>query len=345
MTRIAILGYGYWGSKHVRVFSAMPGVAVTIVDGRPERRAAAAADYPMAQVRESLDEILGEIDGVVIATPAGSHAALALRALDAGVDVLVEKPLATSTSDALEMIATAERTGAVLMAGHTFEYNAAVWRLRDLIDNGTLGDIYYLDSARLNLGLYQPDVNVLWDLAPHDVSIANYLLRSEPYEVSAWGHAHAGRAVVDVAHVQVQYRSPDVSAYIHVSWLDPAKVRRVTVAGSAKMAVYDDTSNDERIRIHDKGLGLSEGVAPSFPVTYRSGDIISPHVAFDEPLAVEDRHFVECVRDLAECRTPGRTGLSVVRVLEAADRSLIEGRTIRLEEPVLERALSAAVVS
>lgn len=342
-TRVAVVGYGYWGSKHVRVLSAIPGVEVTVVDARPERRAAAHADFPMAQIRESLDDALPNVDGVVIATPARSHTPLGLRALEAGVDVLIEKPLATSTDDALALIAAAERSGSVLMVGHTFEYNPAVWRLRSLIEDGTLGDIYYLDSARLNLGLYQPDVNVLWDLAPHDVSIANYLLRAEPSEVSAWGHAHAGRELVDVAYVQVQYRNPDVSAYIHVSWLDPSKVRRVTVAGSSKMAVYDDMAADERIRVHDKGLNCPEGIAPGFPLTYRSGDIVSPYVPFDEPLAVEDRHFVECIRDLAECRTPGRSGLAVVRVLEAADRSLVEGRTISLEAPVESRGVPVAV--
>lgn len=345
MTNVAVVGYGYWGSKHVRVLSSIPGVRLTVVDASPERLHSARNEFPSVDTCESLDEALGRVDAVVLATPARTHAALGKRVLEAGIDVLIEKPLATTAAEARELIAAAERASAVLMVGHTFEYNAAVARLRDFIDSGSLGDIYYLDSARLNLGLYQPDVNVLWDLAPHDVSIANYLLRAEPYEVSAWGRAHAGRDLVDVAYLQLQYRAPDVSAYIHVSWLDPSKVRRVTVAGSAKMAVYDDMASDERIRIHDKGIGQApEGVAPGYPMTYRYGDILSPHVAFDEPLAVEDRHFVDCVRRLAECRTPGATGLSVVRVLEAADRSILEGRAVRLDGSVTSNAALPAGV-
>ncbi len=333
MTNVAVVGYGYWGSKHVRVLSTMPGVRVTVVDATPARLVAAASDFPSIRTCASLDDALNEVDAVIIATPARSHAALATRALSAGVDVLVEKPLATTTADALALINAAEQHSAVLMAGHTFEYNPAVWRLRDFIDSGALGDIYYLDSARLNLGLYQPDVNVLWDLAPHDVSITNYLLRDEPFEVSAWGRAHAGRQLVDVAYLQLTYRNPDVTAYIHVSWLDPSKVRRVTVAGSAKMAVYDDMAADERIRIHDKGLNEAPaGVGPGHPMSYRYGDILSPNVPFEEPLAVEDRHFIDAVRRLAECRTPGSSGLAVVRVLEAADRSILEGRAVRLGE-------------
>ncbi len=343
MTSVAVVGYGYWGSKHVRVLSAIPGTEVTVVDSRPERLAAARADFPMARLCDSLDEALGDVEAVVIATPVRTHAPLGLRALEAGAHVLIEKPLAATSRDALALIAAAARARRVLMVGHTFEYNAAVRRLRDLIDDGVLGDVYYIDSARLNLGLYQPDVSVLWDLAPHDVSIANYLLRSTPSEVSAWGRAHAG-SFIDVAYVRLQYRNPDVSAYVHISWLDPSKVRRVTVAGSSKMAIYDDMAVDERLRIHDKGVGAGPGgVAPGFPLVYRYGDILSPYVAFEEPLMVEDRHFVDCVRGFAECATPGESGLDVVRVLEAADRSIIEGRGVSMEVPADLEARALAV--
>ncbi len=342
MTSVAVVGYGYWGSKHVRVLSAIPGTDVTVVDSRPERLAAARADFPVARVCDSLDEALGSVDAVVVATPVRTHAPLGLRALAAGAHVLIEKPLAASSNDALELIAAAKRSDRVLMVGHTFEYNAALRRLRELIDEGVLGDVYYIDSARLNLGLYQSDVSVLWDLAPHDVSIANYLLRSTPTEVSAWGRAHAG-SFIDVAYVQLQYRNPDVSAYVHISWLDPSKVRRVTVAGSAKMAIYDDMAVDERLRIHDKGVGTAPGGdAPGFPLVYRYGDILSPYVAFEEPLAVEDRHFIDCVRGFAACATPGESGLDVVRVLEAADRSILEGHGVAVEvqAPVESRAVA-----
>ncbi len=333
MTRVAVVGYGYWGAKHVRVLSSIPGTEVTVVDLNRARRVAAQAEFPACRVTESLDDALGEVDAVVVATPVRMHGPIGLRALHAGAHVLVEKPLAASSDEAEALIATARKRGLVLMAGHTFEYHAAIWRMRELIESGGLGDIYYIDSARLNLGLYQADVNVVWDLAPHDISIANYLLRSTPREVTAWGRAHAGRGI-DVAYLQLQYRDPDVSAYVHVSWLDPSKVRRATVAGSLKMATFDDLAVEERVRIHDKGVGVrGDGDESGFPLIYRHGDTLAPHVPFDEPLAVEDRHFLDCVRGIAECATPGESGLAVVRVLEAADRSIREGRTALLDVP------------
>lgn len=335
MTRVAVVGYGYWGSKHVRVLSAIPEVQIVVVDANPHRRAAAALEFPRVSTVASLDDALQAVDAVVIATPASTHGPLALQAIEAGADVFVEKPLATSSEEAVQMIERAHANRVLLMVGHTFEYNAAVARLRDVIRRGDLGDLYYIDSARLNLGLYQPDVNVLWDLAPHDVSIANFLLEAEPDEVTAWGRGHARRNTVDVAQIHLRYEALGVSAYIRVSWLHPSKVRSVTVAGSARMALYDDTSTDERLRIFDKGVAGAESEGPEFPLTYRTGDLVSPHIPFDEPLAVEDRHFIDCVRDLAECRTPGASGLSVVRVLEAADRSIVLGRTVHADEAPL----------
>ena len=325
--RVAVVGYGYWGSKHARVLAGMPDVTVKVVDSDPRRLATAARSHRLECARD-LDDVLLETDVVVIATPPSSHLPLALQAIAGGCHVLVEKPLATSVAECEQILEAAEEAGVFVMTGHTFEHNPAVWKLREIADSGELGEIRYVDSARLNLGLYQRDVNVMWDLAPHDISIVNFLLGKEPVSTSAWGHSHADQGFEDVAHMRLRYADSNQSAYIRVSWLAPTKVRQVTVVGSKKMAVYDDLSTDERIRIYDVGLvpvadtNLFEGP----PVEYHRGDIVSPFIPFDEPLLVQDEHMIECVRNGEPPRTDGQSGLSVVRVLEAASRSLVTGR-------------------
>lgn len=324
--RIAVVGYGYWGSKHVRVLSSIPGVDVTVVDSNVERLAEATAHYPAARTVMDLDEVLDDLDAVVVATPPLSHFAVALTALNAGLCVLVEKPLATTVEDAEALVEAA--SGNRLMVGHTFEYNPAVRRLREMIDSGMLGRILYIDAARLNLGLYQRDVNVIWDLAPHDISIASYLLDDMPVSTSVWASRNVGYGHPDVAYLRLDF--PTSRAFIHVSWLNPNKVRRTTVVGERKMAVYDDMSDNERIRIYDIGVDPAEvDAAPAagdMPVSYRTGDITSPYVAFREPLMVEDQHFIDCVRTGARPDTPGERGLDVVRVLAATDRALATGQ-------------------
>jgi predicted dehydrogenase len=340
---LAVVGYGYWGSKHVRVFSGMPDVEVTIVEHDPVRRAAANRTFRSTRIANSLEDALPTVDAVVIATPPRTHSALALMAARAGRHVLVEKPLGTSVVECEELIDVAKEHGALLMAGHTFEYNAAVWKLRELAASGALGRIRYVDCARLNLGLFQSDVNVIWDLAPHDVSIVNFVLGCLPTAVSAWGHSHANRGLEDVAHVHLRYADSDVRAYIHVSWLDPCKVRRVTVVGSEKMAVYNDMSANERIRIYDAGVEVDDapnGVAMhEVPVTYRRGDIVAPFVAVEEPLLVQDSHFVDCIRTGSHPRTDGMNGLQVASVLEAANKALRAGHEVAIDtrraEPVV----------
>jgi predicted dehydrogenase len=330
--RVAVVGYGYWGSKHARVLSSTPGVAVTIVDSSAARLDQARSAFPAARVASGLCEVLPFVDAVVIATPPRTHAELALEALLAGRHVLVEKPLATSVNECQSLIDSASNAGVVLMVGHTFEYNAAVRKLGELIDHGELGEICYIDAARLNLGLYQQDVNVIWDLAPHDVSIINFLLRRSPATISAWGHTCATDVLEDVAYLQLRYTDPGLSAYIHVSWLDPCKVRRVTVVGTEKMAVYNDVSQNERIRIHDIGVTPSSeaDAMHAMPMSYRYGDIVSPYIPFDEPLAMQDAHFIECIREGTRPRTDGNSGMAVVRVLEAASQALTVGREVEL---------------
>jgi predicted dehydrogenase len=332
--RVGVVGCGYWGSKHLRVLRALPGIEVVAIDSN-RHVLAAARESAGVTTHTSLQDALDDVDAVVVATSPSSHAELALAALTAGKHVLVEKPLATTTSDAYEMTRVANEAGRVLMVGHTFEYNSAVRYLRDAIVDDRLGEIYYIDSARLNLGLYQPDVNVVWDLAVHDISIANYLLGRSPVAVSAWGLRHAHRDFEDVAYLRLHYEDPGVDVHVHVSWLDPAKVRRVTVVGSSTMAVYNDLSTDERVRLYDKGIDVRTPLEPAGhpPLTYRYGDIVSPYIEFKEPLLVEDAHFISCVREGKQPLTDGANGTAVVAVLEAAQRAMVSGHLAGVEIP------------
>jgi predicted dehydrogenase len=334
--RVGVVGCGYWGSKHVRVLSRLGSVGeVALIDPNPLSREAMLSAFPSARAFPDLESSLSHVDAVVIAVPARKHAELALKALRNGKHVLVEKPLATSLAEARLVVDEACRSNTILMVGHTFEFNPAVRELRRRLEQGELGEIYYIHSARLNLGPYRSDVNVVWDLAPHDISILNYVLRSTPTTVTAWGASHASTGLEDLAYARLEYEERRVTSYIHISWLDPIKVRRVTVVGSQKMAVYNDL-HEERLRIFDRGVeGLSHDLH-SFerPLSYRYGDIISPHIPLEEPLSLEDRHFVDCIRSGTAPETDGRDGLSVVGILEAMDRSLQAGAPVKVEYPL-----------
>ena len=336
---VGVVGCGYWGPKHVRVLDSMAGVGqVVAIDVDDAARKEVTKKYTSVIGLPDVESALPIIDALVVATPPRTHAPIALSALRAGKHVLVEKPFATSSEEAIGLIREAEAQGVTLMTGHTFEYNAAVWRLREAVQSGELGDVYYLDTARLNLGLYQPDVNVMWDLAPHDISILNYVLGSRPTEVSAIGHSFAKNGFEDVAYLNLEYGDIDAEAHVHVSWLDPSKVRRVTVVGSLKMAVYNDVATEEKIRVFDKGVGRFEaggGDKAPVPLSYRYGDIVSPYVEFREPLLVQDEHFVHCINTGEQPATDGESGLAIVAVLEAAEQSMREQRPIKLEPRVL----------
>lgn len=340
---MAVVGYGYWGSKHVRVLSTMPDVAVTVVDSHVDRLEEASATYPSVErTAPEIDDVLDRVDAVLVATPPASHAPVAMRALSAGKHVLVEKPLATAVEDAEAMVAAAAANDVQLTVGHTFEYNPAVRRLRDIIRSGELGRVLYVDSARLSLGLYQRDVNVIWDLAPHDISITSFLLDELPVATSVWAHRNIGLWREDVAYVRLDF--PTTHAFVHVSWLNPDKVRRTTVVGERRMAIYDDLSDNERIRIYDIGVEPGEidnpHMAHEMPVSYRTGDIISPFVPFREPLMVQDREFVDSIRAGARSATPGERGLEIVRVLAATDVALSTGQTAPIvTSPTVEYGL------
>jgi predicted dehydrogenase len=328
--RIGVIGAGYWGPHLIRNASEIAGVRLAgIADLSAERLLALRTRYPGVPMTQNYRELLTDAtDAVIIATPVRTHHKLALEALRAGKHVLVEKPLTCTSSEALSLIRLAEQNGLALMVGHTFEYNPAVIALRDIIRRGDIGQVLYVDAARLNLGQFRHDVNVLWDLAPHDISVMNFLLAAEPTHVSARGSMCIHPHQHDVAYLELRY--PDaIMGHIHVSWLEPAKVRRFTVVGDEKMVVYNDVATEEKLRIYDKGVikSSSSGDFADFQLSYRYGGVSIPAIPNGEPLKIEITHFVDCIRHGEVPQSDGWSGLRVTRVLEAADKSLTNGGT------------------
>ena len=325
--RTAVVGLGYWGPNLVRVLQELPGsTPVAVFDRRPEALAAIAVRYPSVRIASSYDEICqdDEIDAVAIATPVSSHYALAITALEAGKHVFVEKPLAASVEEACALIELARRQELTLMPGHTFIYSPPVNMGRELIRGGDLGEIYFISTSRVNLGLHQPDVSVVWDLGPHDFSILEYWLGEMPVRVSAVSRGCVIADTPDVAFINLEFPSGTI-AHVELSWLAPSKLRRTAIVGSKKMLVYDDTSS-EPIRIFDSGADLPDPETfGEFRLTYRTGDIISPRVNVAEPLQLELADFCECVRTGEQPRSSSRLGVDVIRTIEAVDRSLAEG--------------------
>ncbi len=337
--RVGVVGVGYWGSRHVRVLRSTTGVAAVVgVDQRFRQVGddAPRIDHGIAAYAD-IEDALPHVDAVIIATPPSSHALLGQKAIAAGKHVLIEKPLATTAEAARALVTAAETMGIVLMPGHTFEHNAAVHKLRDLVREGELGRPFYLDCARLNLGLYQTDVNVILDLAPHDISISNFVFGARPTSVTAWGSRYVHPRYEDVAYLRLDYAELGVRTNIHVSWLDPQKVRRVTAVGSKKMIVYNDMADGERIRVYDKSaVPPDDGDGPLSQFAYHLGDVVSPFIPFAEPLAVQDQHFVDCILNGCRPAVAASSGLAVVQVLECAQISMREQRPVSLAE-VTER--------
>ena len=333
--RVAVVGIGYWGSRHVRVLRSTTGVAaVAGVDQRYSEIGSGGQEIDNGVTAYScIEDALPNVDAVIIATPPASHAPLGLQAIEAGKHVLIEKPMATTTQAARHLIDAANSAGVLLMPGHTFEHNAAVHKLREIVSTGQLGRLFYLDCERLNLGLYQADVNVIFDLAPHDISISNFLLGAQPSTVTAWASRHVHPEHEDVAYVRLDYSDLGVRTTLHLSWLSPEKVRRITAVGSQKMVVYNDMADGERIRVYDKSaMPPSEADGPLSQVAYHLGDIVSPFVAFAEPLAVQDQHFIDCIINGSRPSVDGSSGLAVVQALECAQISLREQRPVSLAE-------------
>lgn len=335
MIKIGVIGCGYWGPNLIRNLSELDSCRlVSVCDTREDRlgyiRKKFNGIHTTANYREILES--GDIDGVVIATPPTTHFSLAKEALLSGKDVMVEKPLAESVEGCVELIDIAKRNKRILMAGHTFIYNAAVRKLKEIVETGDMGEIYYIYSNRLNLGIIRSDVNALWNFAPHDLSILLYLLEKEPISVNAKGYSFIQRGIEDVVFMNLDF--PDnIGANIHISWLDPNKMRRMTVVGSKKMVVYNDISPDAKIMVYDKGVMSNHETGSGqvfenygdFQFLLRSGDIHIPKIDFKEPLKVECGHFIECIKERKEPLTDGNHGLKVVKILEAAQRSLNEG--------------------
>ena len=317
--RFGVIGWGYWGPKIARNLDSLPHATVSMVaDTDAHRLAKLVVNQPWIQTTTLLEEIFrSDVDAIVIATPVSTHFQLAREALMHGKHVLVEKPLTASVTEAEELVALAQEQQRFLMVGHTFEYNPAVNELRKLIQNGDLGKIYSIELERLNLGLFRNDINVIWDLAPHDLSILLYLLNQKPTQIKVQAHAHVQRNIHDVAHLDLEF-DDGMNAHIHVSWLHPSKVRRVTVIGDSRMAVYDDVNMAEMLKIYNKGADVHADPV----VSYRYGAITIPHIDWMEPLHLECEDFANAIRTGTQPRANGGVGLEVVRILAAAQEAL-----------------------
>ena len=336
MIGVGVIGYGYWGPNLVRNFAEIPSSQVVAVsDLRPARLDVARGRYPSIETTTQYEDLLTNprVDVVVVCTPVSSHFELAMRALQAGKHVLVEKPLTATSEQALRLIEEAERRKRVLMVDHTFVYTGAVRRIQQLVASGEMGDIYYYDSVRVNLGLFQHDVSVLWDLAVHDLSIMDYILPSKPCAVSATGMSHVPGEPENIAYLTLFF-AERLMAHVHVNWLAPVKVRRSLVGGSRKMIVYDDLEPSERVKVYDKGIAVNDAPESMYQalISYRTGDMWAPQLDGTEALRLEAQHLVCCIEQGEQPITSGAAGLRVVRILEAASESMAEqGRLVELD--------------
>jgi len=331
---LAIIGAGYWGPNLVRTAQATPAFRLDwLCDLQVERAKGVLGPYTTVRPTDSYDAVLGDpaVAAVAIATPAATHFDLVRHALEAGKHVLVEKPLTSTTSEAEKLIELAARRRRILMVDHTFVYTGAVQKIKELVDSGQLGRLYYYDSVRINLGLFQHDISVIWDLAVHDLAIMDYVLDRVPRAAAAIGVAHIPGRPVNMGYLTCFF-DDDLIAHLHVNWLAPVKVRRTMISGDRQMIVYDDVEPSEKIKVYDKGITVSNGLANGHGngmekahellVGNRAGDMMAPQISLAEALRVEAQHFVECVGSGRRPLTDGWAGLRVIQVLEAAERSL-----------------------
>jgi predicted dehydrogenase len=338
MITIGLVGYGYWGPNLARNLAEMPDATLKhVADKRPNRLQLARRRHPAVQVNTSIDAMLedSEVAAIAIATPTASHYDLAIRALRANKHVLLEKPIAATQEEAQLLVDEAERRELILIVGHTFVYTAAVRRIRQLIADGELGDILYYDSTRINLGLFQHEVDVIWDLGVHDLSILSYLIDEGPVAVSAVGKSHISGSPANIAFMTLFFASNTI-AHININWLAPVKIRRTVIGGTKRMVVYDDLEPSEKIRVYDKGITMTDDPEQvhRMLVGYRIGDMWAPNLDTAEALSVEVAHFVNCIRTGQRPITDGRVGLRVVEMLEAGSRSMsLRGQPIELASP------------
>ena len=330
MTGVAVVGLGYWGPNLVRNFNALgEGALVAVCDRDAERLGRIKRDYPGIKALSDFEDVLSDpgIHAVAIATPVATHFPLARAALEAGKHVLVEKPLTVDPAHAEELTRLAREKKLVLMVDHVFLYSPAVRMMKDLIESGELGELLFIDSVRINLGLFQHDVNVLWDLAPHDLSIVDYLVGREPRSVSAFGASHTPRGFEDVAYLNLDF-GDNLIANFHVNWLSPVKIRYTMIGGSKKSLIYNDLDPVEKVKVYDSGITVREGDVEGLRnvlIDYRTGDIHSPRLGQAEPLRNVASHFVECIEQGKTPLSDGEGGLRVVKILDAAQKSIEQG--------------------
>ena len=347
MIKVGVIGYGYWGPNLVRsMFEAAETQVVAVSDMREERLSLVHSRYPSVKITTDHRELLDdpEIDAIAIATPVHAHYDLALLALQSGKHVFVEKPMTSTSMQAIRLIDEAERRNLVLMVDHTFVYTGAVRKIKDLVASGKLGDIYYYDSTRINLGLFQRDVDVIWDLAVHDLAIMDYVLPYSPCAVAATGINHVTGGTENLAYLTMFFEE-NVIAHVNVNWLSPVKIRRTLIGGSKQMIVYDDMEPSEKVKIYDKGITVTPGTDSLYKalVGYRSGDMFAPQLDVSEALKVELTHFAECIENGRTPITDGRAGLQVVRILESASISMRQrGKLVELETESLAVCSGAA---
>ena len=327
--RVGVVGLGYWGPNLARNIERLADAELAYCCDLDEANLAKARGaYPNAVVTDDLERLLGDdtLDAVVVATSVPTHYALGKRVLEAGKHAFIEKPIALKAAQAEDLVETAAAKGVKLMVGHLLEYHPAVAKMKELVDAGELGRVFYVYANRLNLGKVRTDENALWSLGPHDISVINYLTGEEPQEVSARGECYLQDEVEDVVFGYIRYPSGMVG-HLHVSWLDPHKSRKITVVGEKKMVVFDDMESDRKVTVYDKGATTTRTQFETYGefVTLHFGDIHIPKIGNDEPLRVECQHFVDCIRKDRQPRSDGRDALNVVRVLEAMERSLREG--------------------
>jgi len=324
--KVGVIGAGAWGRNHVRTAAASSEAElVAICDTNPEARVSLMKQYPGATVTDSAARLLEKVEAVIVATPATSHAELGNMAIEAGVPALIEKPFALTVADAEQLAEKAEKRNVPILVGHLLEYHPVVERLKEMLEKRELGDLYYLYSQRVNLGQIRPDENALWSFGPHDVSVALFLLGEMPVTLSAQGRSYLQRGIEDVVFLNLMFES-GVMAHVQMSWLDPHKVRRLTVVGSRQMAVFDDMQPREKLTIYDKGVNRPpEYRSYGESLTIREGDIFIPRLPNVEPLTVQFQHFIRVVRGEEKGRADHADGVRVVRVLDAATRSLAQG--------------------
>ena len=326
MIKIGLIGFGYWGPNLARNFNANPNLTLAAVcDFSMDRLERARRQYPAAKICTSPEDFFQmDLDAIAVATPVATHFELARRALDSGRHVWLEKPMTSTVAEAETLIDLALKKQKVLLVDHTFVYTGAVRKIKDLIDRWQLGDVIYYDSTRVNLGLFQQDVNVIWDLAPHDISIMDYLMPFPKLAISATGSHYYGNGLVPKALVTV-YMAGNTIGHINVSWVSPVKIRQTLIGGTARMVLYDDNEPSEKIKIYDKGvdLNITQEELYHLKVQYRVGDMYAPRLDDTEALTLETRHFADCIQNGKEPLTGGKAGLEVVKVLVAAEQSLM----------------------